>query len=93
MSNNISGLQSRTAKRRNYLRMMEDKYTEQKGLGLILHGLIGMPKREALAPARKIRQDIKVVAQDQKLDRDILKELHDQAAEIRYLQFFISARG
>lgn len=92
MSNNISGLQSRTAKRRNFLRMMEDKYTEQKGLGLIMNAL-GMPKREALAPARKIRQDIKLIAQDQKLDRDLLKELHDQAAEIRYLQFFISARG
>lgn len=92
MSNNISGLQSRTAKRRNYLRQMENAYTDQKAMGLLLHAL-GMPKKESMMPARKIRADIKVIAQDQKLDRDILKELHDQAAEIRYLQFFISARG
>lgn len=68
-------LQSRIAKRGSFLAMMEDAYTEQKDIGTQLVAA-GQSKKDAYMPARNIRSEIKIVSDEQKLDRDILLELY-----------------
>lgn len=69
-------LQSRIAKRGKFLAKMEAVYTEQRDLGRKIAETGAMPKREALKPARLIRADIKLIAEEQKLDRDTLLALY-----------------
>lgn len=69
-------LQSRIAKRGKFIANMEAVYIEQRDIGRQIAEAGALPKHEALKPARLIRADIKVIAEEQKLDRDTLLALY-----------------
>lgn len=65
----LPALQSRIAKRGRYIASAEKAYTEVKSLARA-YGASELHKR-----AREVRAEIKIMADDQRLDRTLLKTL------------------